>query len=81
MAERFVDGDLAVVFATANATGEDVADLTDHMRVVDQSGLTRDGQFGGLGKHAGTIVGDVARPRDEGRCRPRPGPDNSSRRG
>src|SRR5438309_8378919 len=67
VAKRFVDCDLAIVFATSNAAGEYLADLTDHMRIVDDAGLTRDRQFGRLSQHARTIIGDVARLCDERR--------------
>ena len=48
----------------SNAAGEHFANLTDHMRVVDDVGVTRDRQFGRLGEHARTIIRDVSSLRD-----------------
>src|SRR6185369_11915523 len=60
MAKRFIDRDLAVILTGADSAGEDVADLADHMRVVDDPRIARGRQLGTLRDHSRPVIGDVA---------------------
>src|SRR5437763_15640680 len=52
VAERLVERDLLVMFARSKAAGEHLADLSDHMTVVDRAGIASEAQFLLLSPHA-----------------------------
>ena len=65
VAKRLVDRDLLVILASRDAPGEDLADLSDDMAVVDEARVARDRQLGALCERARPVIGDLTRPGDE----------------